>query len=186
MVEIEDKIVSSELWTENFCCDLGACRGECCVEGNSGAPLEQDEVELLAEQWPLYKPYMKAAGVEAIESQGFGILDLDGDLTTPLINDAECAYSIEHNGGTWCAVEKAYFDGKCTFRKPISCHLYPIREVKFSNGTTGLQYHRWSVCRAATRCGTPIYVSLRDAIIRRWGEDFYRAMVAVAPLVDPK
>lgn len=182
MIEIDDKIVSLDLLRECFVCDLGKCRGICCVEGNAGAPLEIDEVDTLEEEYENYKPYMKPEGIEAIERQGFMVVDDDGDYCTPLINDAECAYSFEENGVTFCAIERAYCEGKCSFYKPISCHLYPIRLVNFSNGSVGLNYHRWSVCRDAVECGrklgVPVYKALKEPIIRRFGEEFYTALEA--------
>lgn len=188
MIEIEDKIVSLELFTEHFSCDLTACKGECCVEGNAGAPLDQDECETLKQQWGNYKYYMKPAGIEVIESQGFMVLDSDGDYTTPLINDAECAYSIETPSGTWCAIEKAWTEGKTSYRKPISCHLYPIREVKFASGMTGLQYHRWSICRSAEVCGRkkgiPVFRSLKESIERRYGAQFYEQLEIAYDLIN--
>ena len=187
MIEIDDKIVSLELFTARFCCDLQACRGICCVEGNSGAPLDPEEKELLKEQWPNYVKYMKPEGIKAIEEQGFAILDDDGDLTTPLINDAECAYSIETESGTWCAIEKAFLAGECSYHKPISCHLYPIREAKFSTGSVGLQYHRWDVCRAAEILGKtkgePLFRTLKAPIIRRYGSEFFKQLEAAEELL---
>ncbi len=180
MIEIDDKIVSLDLLRECFVCDLGRCKGICCVEGNAGAPLEIEEVDTLEEEYDNYKPYMKPAGVEAVERQGFMVVDDDGDYCTPLIDDAECAYSFEENGVTYCAIERAYREGKCSFPKPVSCHLYPIRLVRFSNGTVGLNYHRWSICRDAVECGrklgVPVYKALREPIVRRFGEEFYKAL----------
>lgn len=184
IIEIEDKIVSTELFDECFACDIHQCKGVCCVEGNAGAPLDMDEVDTLEEEWERYKPYMTPEGIEAIDKQGFMVVDPDGDYTTPLVNDAECAYSYCENGVTLCAIEKAYLEGVCSFRKPISCHLYPIRLINFSNGTIGLNYHRWSVCASARECGKklniPVYKALREPIIRRFGEDFYNALEAAA------
>ena len=182
MIEIDDKIVSLDLLRECFVCDLGKCRGICCVEGNAGAPLEMEEIDILEEEYENYKPYMKPEGVEAIDRQGFMVVDDDGDYCTPLINDAECAYSFEENGVTFCAIERAYREGKCSFYKPISCNLYPIRLVNFSNGSVGLNYHRWSVCRDAVECGrklgVPVYKALKEPIIRCFGEEFYAALEA--------
>ena len=179
MIEIDDKIVSTDLLTECFSCNLAKCKGICCVEGNAGAPLEKDEVAILEREYAAYKPYMTGEGVEAVEQQGFMVLDEDGDLTTPLIHDRECAYSYNENGVTLCAIERAYREGKTTFKKPISCHLYPIRLINFSNGTVGLNYHRWAVCESACvagrRAGIPVYKSLKEPIIRRFGADFYKA-----------
>ena len=137
MIEIDDKIVSADLLRECFACDIAQCKGICCVEGNAGAPLEADEVEILEREYPNYKPYMTAEGIESVERQGFMVVDEDGDLTTPLVDDAQCAYTYTENGVTLCAIEKAWAEGKTPFRKPISCHLYPIRVMRFSNGTVG-------------------------------------------------
>lgn len=180
MIEIDGKIVSSEIITSKFLCDLSRCRGICCVEGNAGAPLDEAEAATLADEYASFKPYMTREGVEAVENQGFSVIDADGDLVTPLVGDAQCAFSFNEDGVTLCAVEKAWAEGKCTFRKPISCHLYPIRVVRFGNGTFGLNYHRWGVCSWAGELGrekgVPVYRMLREAIVRRFGEEFYRAL----------
>ncbi len=187
MIEIDDKIVSTDLLTDCFACDLSHCKGICCVEGNAGAPLEMEEVDLIEEEWENFRPYMTPEGIAAIEQQGFMVVDADGDYTTPLVNDAECAYSFEENGITFCAIERAWREGKCNFHKPISCHLYPIRVARFSNGTIGLNYHRWSVCRSAVECGRklgiPIYQSLKEPIIRAYGEEFYQRLEEAANLI---
>lgn len=180
MIELDGKIVSTDILTTNFCCDLEDCKGICCVEGNAGAPLELEEVDMLEQEYEAYKPYMKGEGVEAVEKFGFMVVDEDGDYTTPLINDSECAFSFESEGKTLCAIERAFYEGKTTFIKPISCHLYPIRLVNFSNGTLGLNYHRWSVCGGALKCGNkmqlPMYKALKTPIIRRFGKDFFKAL----------
>ena len=190
MIEIDDKIVSADLLRECFACDLSQCKGICCVEGNAGAPLEIEEGDILEQEYPNYKPYMTAAGIEAVERQGFLVVDEDGDYTTPLVDDAECAYAYQENGVTLCAIEKAWTEGKTPFRKPISCHLYPIRLTRFSNGTIGLNYHRWSVCAPARACGrklgVPVYLMLREPIIRRFGEDFYEALEAAEKYLNQK
>lgn len=181
MIEIDGKIVSIDLLTESFSCDITKCKGICCVEGNSGAPLEPEETGLLEDGYEAYKPYMKPEGVEAIKRQGFFVVDDDGDLTTPLIDNAECAYSFEEDGVTLCAIERAWRDGKLDFQKPISCHLYPIRVAKFRNGTVGLNYHRWNVCSSAAECGKrlgiSVYKSLKSPIERYFGSEFYEALL---------
>ncbi len=173
--------MSLDLLREGFCCDLAACCGECCVDGNAGAPLEADEVVLLEELWDEYRPYMTPEGIEAVEDQGFAVLDEDGDLTTTLVDGAECAYSFRENGVTLCAIERAAAaDGVSerlkSFPKPISCHLYPIRVTRFRNGTVGLNYHRWSICAVARKSDVPVYRSLRAPIIRAFGDEFYEAL----------
>jgi hypothetical protein len=213
MIDIDGKIVSTDIITERFLCDLSACRGICCVEGNAGAPLEADEARILAEEFATYRPFMTAAGVAEIERQGFGVIDADGDLVTPLVGDAECAYSYkadpshsfgmtEHGTGgsechpeggeatrdlpdsgvTLCAVEKAWAEGRTGFRKPVSCHLYPIRVTRFGDGSLGLNYHRWAVCEGARTLGrergVPMFRMLREAITRRFGEEFFAALEA--------
>lgn len=187
MIEIDGKIVSDDILTECFACDIARCKGECCVDGNSGAPLEMEEADILEEEYENYKPYMTPEGIESVERQGFMVVDCDGDYTTPLVDDAECAYSYRENGITLCAIEKAFREGKCSFRKPISCHLYPIRLISLSNGTIGLNYHRWNVCSSACengrKLGIPVYKSLREPIIRRFGEDFYKALECAEDLL---
>ena len=188
MIQIDDKIVSTEIFTTRFCCDLPRCKGICCVEGNAGAPLEIDEVEVLEHEWEAYRPYMKPEGIEAVERQGFMVIDEDGDYTTPLIGEAECAYSFEQDGITFCAIERAYNAGKTTFIKPISCHLYPIRLIAFGNGSVGLNYHRWNVCHDALALGRekglPMYRMLKVPLIRRFGEEFFDALCSAAQYLN--
>lgn len=184
MIEVEGKIVSEELLTEHFACDLSHCLGECCVQGNAGAPLEADEVDTLEEEYDAYRPYMTAEGIAAIERNGYMTVDEDGDYTTTLVAGGECAYSCRDGSVTYCAIEKAWREGKTLFRKPISCHLYPIRVIRFSDGSLGLNYHRWEVCQGAIcrgrKEGIPVYRWLREPIERRFGPDFYQALEAAA------
>lgn len=187
MIQIDDKIVSLDIIQKNFCCDISKCLGTCCVEGNAGAPLEMDEVDILEQEFEAYKPYMTAEGVEEIERQGFMVVDCDGDYTTPLVNDAECAYSFSENGITLCAIERAYNEGKTQFIKPISCHLYPIRVANFNDGSVGLNYHRWGVCSAAValgdKIGMPMYKALKVPIIRRFGAEFFKELEIAADFI---
>jgi hypothetical protein len=187
VIEIDDKIVSTDILSECFACDLGKCKGICCVEGDAGAPLEIDEVDILEEEYPNYAPYMTAEGRAEVERQGFMVVDSDGDYTTPLVDNAACAYAFEEDGVTFCAIERAYREGKCSFLKPISCHLYPIRVKQFRNGSYGLNYHRWAVCSSARECGkklgVPVYKALREPIVRRFGEEFYRSLECAEELM---
>lgn len=158
------------------------------MEGNAGAPLEIEEVDILEEEYENYKPYMTPEGIEVIERTGFMYVDEDGDYCTPLVNDAECAYSVCENGLTLCAIEKAYRDGRTKFKKPISCHLYPIRVKRFSNGSYGLNLHRWDICRCAFACGkkngVKLYKALEESIVRCFGEDFYAQLCEAAELLN--
>lgn len=188
MIDIDDKIISTDILTEEFCCPLDECRGECCVEGNAGAPLEIEEVDILEQEYENYKPYMTPAGVEVIEREGFMYVDEDGDYCTPLVNDAECAYSVNENGLTLCAIEKAYREGKTSFKKPISCHLYPIRVKRFSNGSYGLNLHRWDICRCAFACGkrngVKVYEALEEPLVRCFGKEFYTQLCEAAAIIE--
>ena len=188
MIEIDGKIIASDLLVEQFCCDLAVCKGECCVEGDSGAPLEIEEVDELENEYPNYKPYMTPEGIEAVESHGFMVVDVDGDYTTPLIDGAECAYSFKENGITFCAIERAYREGKCSFLKPISCHLYPIRVKHFATGDYGLNIHRWNICKCAFDCGkregVKLYKAMREPLVRRFGEEFYEALCQAAEMFE--
>lgn len=188
LIEIGGRIINTDILTEYFCCDLAACKGMCCVEGDSGAPLESDEAAVLESEYANYSSYMTARGRQAVQEQGFAVVDEDGDLTTPLIANAECAYAVRENGITLCALEKAAKEGKMSFRKPISCHLYPIRIRKFSDGSEGLAYHRWEVCAPAringSKCGLPVYQVLKEPIIRRFGKEFYNEMDEAAKYIN--
>ena len=187
MIQIGDKILSLDLFEKQFCCDLPKCLGTCCVDGQSGAPLEPNEVELLEMEIAHIKPYLKPEGLEAINEQGIVVTDIDGDIVTPLINDEECAYSIEENGITFCAIEKAWLEGKVEFRKPISCHLYPIRVKKYST-YTALNFDQWSICKPARELGVkenlPVFRFLKTPIIRAYGEDFYNELEEVYRLLQ--
>jgi hypothetical protein len=179
MIQIDDKLLSFDIFEKHFCCDLPKCLGACCVHGESGAPLEMDEIDSLKAEIEKIKPFLKPSGLKEIEKQGVTIRDLDGDMVTPLINNAECAYSIEENGITFCAIEKAWLEGKVKFRKPISCHLYPIRVKKYPT-FTALNYDQWSICQPARKLGEkegiPVFRFLKGAITRAYGEEFYAEM----------
>lgn len=179
MIQIDDKVVSSEIIENKFCCDVAKCKGLCCVHGSSGAPLSAEEAIILDEILGRIKPYMVPAGLESIDKQGTSVTDSDGDLVTPLIDGKECAYVVFQDGIATCAIEKAWFDKKVEFRKPISCQLYPIR-VKDYETFSALNYDVWDVCAPARilgeEKGLPVYRFLKDAIIRAYGEDFFRQL----------
>ena len=141
MIQIDNKLISEDIFSEKFVCNLSKCKGICCVEGDAGAPLDEEETKILDEIYPKIKHYLRPEGIEAIEEQGTYTTDFEGDLVTPLVNNAECAYVIfDEKGYTKCAIEKAYEDGVIKWQKPISCHLYPIRIKEYSQ-FSAINYH---------------------------------------------
>jgi hypothetical protein len=187
MIQIEDKILSLDIFQKYFCCDLAKCLGACCVHGQSGAPLAHDEVVILEDILSKITPYLKPEGLKSIKEQGIAVIDTDGDLVTPLIDGKECAYCISVKGISFCAIEKAWIEKKIDFRKPISCHLYPIR-VKNYTTFVGLNYDQWEICEPARKSGlnqnVPIYKYLKDALTRAYGENFYLQVEEAAKLLE--
>ena len=184
MIQIDDKLISEDLFSEEFVCNLAKCKGICCVEGDAGAPLDEEETRILDEIYPKIKPYLRPEGIQAIEEQGTYTLDFEGDLVTPLVNNAECAYVIfDEKGYTKCAIEKAYEDGVIDWQKPISCHLYPIRIKEYSN-FSAINYHEWDICSDACtlgkELGVKVYQFLKKPLIRKYGEDFYQTLSEAA------
>jgi len=183
--EIDRYLVSSDILTEYFACDYGQCKGCCCIIGDSGAPVEEEEIAQLEENYPLFRPFMTPTGVEVIERNGVAEIDADGDLVTPLVNRMECAYTcFDEDENCFCAIEKSYCAGKSRYKKPVSCSLYPIRVSKLSNGYTALNLHRWDICRCAFEKGRkeklPVYQFLREVITDYFGEEFYSALEEAA------
>ncbi len=180
MIEVAGHLVSEELIKENFICHLEKCKGACCVEGDAGAPLAKNELPILEEIYPLVKPYMTAKGIETIEKVGTSVQDFDGDDTTPCVDgNKECAYVIWENGITKCAIEKAWEDGEIGFKKPISCHLYPIRLTEYPEFDI-LNYDRWSICSPACNFGAEhqvkVYEFLKEPLIRKYGSEWYEEL----------
>ncbi len=177
MIVIGKTVISDDIADNYFLCDLHKCKGACCVEGDLGAPLEEDELPIFDEIYEEVKPYLSQEGIQAIEEQGRYIFDEDKEYSTPTINGKECAYAIyDKKGILKCGIEKAYEDGKTNFRKPVSCHLYPIRVTKYDN-YHALNYDRWEVCLPACELGRktklPLYKFLKDALIRKFGKEWY-------------
>lgn len=188
MIEHGKTIISQDLLEKDFVCNLSACKGACCVEGDAGAPLENDEVEKLAEIYPRVKPFLREEGVKAIEKQGTSIKDWDGEMVTPLVNGKECAYVIyDEKGITKCGIEKAYEAGEVDFKKPLSCHLYPVRITKYSR-FDALNYHKWDICSPACTLGkeleVPVYKFVKDALIRKYGEEWYAELVQINEAIN--
>lgn len=184
MLQIEDTIVSLELIEEYFLCDLSACKGRCCIEGESGAPVEPDEIEELEKALPHVWDDLSPAARSIIEAQGVVYLDEDGEYVTSIVDGEDCVFTYyDENGYCKCAIEKAYHEGKVDFYKPISCHLYPVRVTRYK-GFRAVNYHRWSVCDSARKLGRqenlPVYRFLKEALIRKFGESWYQSLCRIA------
>jgi len=180
MIEVQGTLVHEDVVVENFVCNLNKCKGACCIEGDSGAPLELSELAVLDEIYPHVKPYMTEKGIATIEENGTFVKDFEGDYTTPCVDTRkECAYVTWENGITKCAIEKAYEDGKIAWKKPISCHLYPIRITNYPEFDV-LHYDRWNICSPACAFGNELKVSvyefLKEPLIRKYGADWYREL----------
>jgi len=182
MIQIGDKIVSAELFENYFVCHLDKCKGLCCVYGDAGAPLSEEETGILEKNLDKIKPFLRNEGIAALDEKGAWEFDTDGDRVTPLMGHDDCAYSILDNGIARCGIENAYNSDAIEFRKPASCHLYPIRLSKIG-GNIALNYHRWDVCKPALKLGKdynlPVFRFLKDALTREFGEEFYNEMEEV-------
>ncbi|MBK6399503.1 MAG: DUF3109 family protein [Bacteroidetes bacterium] len=189
MLVIDNTLITDEVLEKHFVCDLNACKGACCVKGDYGAPLEDDELEQLDKVYDKVKPYMTPAGIEAVEKQGKYLLYEKKEWVTPLIKGKECAYTFfDEAGVAKCAIEKAYYEGKVKWKKPISCHLYPIRITKQRNGLEALNYDKWSICKAACKLGdslkVPVYKFLKDSLTRKYGKEWYKQLEIAASRID--
>lgn len=187
IIQIKNILVSSEIITECFSCDYEKCGGVCCIIGDSGAPLEENEIDLLEKEYPNYEKWMSVEGREKIAQTGFFEIDIDGDIVTPLLGNAqECAYTRMEDGTCFCAIERSYCAGKCAYAKPISCRLYPIRVSTLSNGLTALNLHRWPICADAftkgKKEGLPVYKFLREPLIFKFGKEFYSLLEGAAKI----
>ncbi len=180
IVEIDNKLISTEIFDRKFVCDLNACKGACCVEGDTGAPLTQDEIAIIERDLEQIKPYMRQEGIDAVEASGVYYNDNFNEPVTTLVNEKECAFVYFDNQGiTKCAIEQAHRDGKTDFKKPLSCHLYPIR-VKKTKTFEILNYDQWKICEPACGCGdqlnVKVYQFLKEPLIRAYGADFFEEM----------
>lgn len=180
MIQIDDKILSLELFEKQFICNYTKCHGVCCVEGDSGAPLEDDEAKVIEGIYPKIKHLLSSESIDVIEKEGTSVIDFEDELVTPIVHGKECVYTYyDTKGAIHCAIEIAWKQGLVDFRKPISCHLYPIRTRKLSQGEA-LNYDVWSICDDARalgeKNGTPVYQFLKEPLIRKYGEAFYKEM----------
>ena len=179
VILIDDTLLSTEVFDRRFCCDLKACKGACCVEGESGAPLEPEELAEVAKAFEVIKDRLKPESLAVIEREGLYVVDVDGDHVTPIVDGKECVYAtFDEDGTAKCSFEQAHLEGKLAWRKPISCHLYPIRLTALKD-LTAVNYHRWPICDGALSCGAGLDLSVlrfcKDALIRKFGQPWYDA-----------
>lgn len=184
VVEIGRTIISRDIFQEYFICDLLKCKGACCIEGESGAPLTDPEVNSIVEAFPTFKKHLPENHIREIEKQSFSIIDKDGDLVTPLVNEKQCAYSFfDENGVLKCAIEKAYFEDNSKFRKPVSCHLFPIRITEYKR-FDAVNYEKADICKPGRKCGKKqklrLYQFLKEPLIRKYGSDWYKEIEIAA------
>lgn len=193
IIEVGDVLISSDILTEYFACDYEKCKGVCCIEGDAGAPVTIDEIAEIEEALDTVWPGLSASAQSVIDRQGVAYTDRDGDLVTSIVRGKDCVFTCyadlqfgdrKVSDCCLCALEKAYREGKTQFCKPISCALYPIREKHFSNNLIGLNYNRWAVCHDAVKKGREehirVYEFLKEPLIRRFGQEWYEELCAVA------
>ena len=188
IVQVGDVLVSSDIITEFFCCDLDACKGACCVEGDAGAPVKLDEIGEIEDSLDAVWGDMSAGAQAVVDRQGVAYTDRDGELVTSIVDGRDCVFTCHEDGVCLCLLEKAYRDGRSKFCKPVSCALYPIRERTLSNGLAALNYHSWSVCKAARtkgrELGLHVYEFLKGPLVRRFGQEWYDELAAAAQLLN--
>lgn len=191
MLQIDNTVISFDVLEKYFICDLDKCLGECCIEGDAGAPLEEDEKQILEEILPIVWDDLSPAAQEKIKEQGVSYIDEEGDLVTSIVNGKDCVFTCYEAGGMCkCAIEKAFREGKISFYKPISCHLYPIRVKNFGE-FSAVNFHKWKICKAATvlgrKKGVKVYQFLKEPLIRKFGQEWYEQLeIAVNELPELK
>lgn len=184
IIQIGNVLVSPDIFTEEFCCDLERCKGQCCVEGDAGAPVSLDEVMAIEDALDEVWPELSASAQAVIDRQGVAYTDVDGELVTSIVGGRDCVFTCYDKGCCLCALERAYRQGRTGFVKPISCALYPIRMKRFKDGLVGINYHRWSVCGDAVRKGRElhlkVYQFLRSPLVRMFGQEWYDELCEAA------
>lgn len=183
MFQLGNTIVSEDILEKEFVCNIKACKGACCIEGDAGAPLSEDELQVLDDIFPVIQSFLRPEAVDSIVEQGKWVVGFDGEYETPLLDGKDCVYVIYDNGVASCAIEKAYNQGVINWKKPISCHLYPIRIKEYSS-FSAVNYHRWPICDDACSLGkslqVPLYKFLKEPLIRKYGEDWYAELEQIA------
>ncbi len=184
MFQLHKTIVSEEILDKEFVCNLGACKGACCVQGDAGAPLEEEELQILTEILPTMKKYLSKKGLKAIEHHGPYTTNEQGEYETTLINGEDCAYVIyDKNDVALCGIEEAYNQGDISFKKPVSCHLYPVRIRQYTE-FAAINYDRWEICDDACSLGkemkVPVYKFVKQALVRKFGQKWYDELQEIA------
>jgi hypothetical protein len=190
MIEIGRTIISRDIFEKKFRCDLGKCKGACCIEGDSGAPLTAGEAGIIQKIYPLFREYLPEGNTSVIERKGFSVIDNDGDLVTPLTGNGQCAYSFfDGHGILSCSIEKAFIEKKTNFKKPVSCHLFPVRVTEYKN-FDAINYEELDICKSALACGKklqiPLYSFLKEPLIRKYGEEWYHELEIAADYINQK
>jgi hypothetical protein len=187
MLEIDRTLISLEVLSRKFCCNLDACKGACCIYGDAGAPLTIEEAGDLEDYIEELRPYLRTEGLMALLEEGMYTRDIDGELVTTLVKGGECAYTVFENGISFCAIERAFVAGDVPFHKPLSCHLYPIR-IKAYEEFDAVNFDEWDICQPALpegeRQGMPVYEFVRDALIRKYGQEWYDQLEYAATHLD--
>ncbi|HEY9550719.1 MAG TPA: DUF3109 family protein [Prevotella sp.] len=188
ILQVGQVLVSPDILTQKFCCDLEACKGACCIEGDAGAPVTLDEIGEIENSLDAVWSDLSASAQAVIDKQGVAYADRDGDLVTSIVGGKDCVFTCYEKGLCLCALERAHRSGKNKFCKPVSCALYPIREKRFSNHLVGINYHRWDICKAAVAKGKaldlPLYKFLKAPLIRRFGQEWYDELCQVAEQIS--
>ena len=189
MFQLGKAIVSEDILEKEFVCNLSACKGKCCIDGEAGAPLDEDELKILMDIYPKVKPFLRDEGIKAIEDQGLFTTN-EGEYETTLIDEKDCAYVIfDDKKIAKCGIEEAYNQGLIEWKKPVSCHLYPIRIMNYSE-FSAVNYHQWPICDDACSLGKelqlPVYKFVKEALIRKFGEDWYVELEKVAETMSKK
>ena len=183
MIEIGDTLISTAIFSEQFVCDIANCHGDCCIEGDGGAPVKDEEIPQIEAALPAAMPYMSDAGIAVVKEQGVVYKDADGENLTSLVPSKECVFAYKKDGAWQCALETAFNAGKSDFRKPISCYLYPVR-VKKHRKFTAVEYHEWGICKCACENGSklkvPVYKFLREPLIAAFGRAWYSELCKIA------
>jgi hypothetical protein len=181
MIIIDNTSVSDDLYLVKFSCQLQRCLGACCVAGDAGAPMDEEEISILEDDLDVIKPYMTEQGINTVDERGVFDYDIHGKFVTSLVNDGECAFANFKDGIAYCSIEKAYSEGRTKFRKPVSCHLYPVRITVYQN-FMAVNYEKWNICKPAlkigNRDGVPLYKFLKPALVRKFGLIWYDKLEA--------